>query len=234
MTQKVIFIAGIDTDIGKTIATGWYANKLTAQGFSVITQKMIQTGCEGIAADIITHRKIQGITLTDEDRVGITCPYVFAYPCSPHLAARLDQRSIQPEIIEKSTALLCQKYDYVLLEGAGGLLVPYNDQETTLDYIEQHSYPVILVTSGKLGSINHTLLSLEVCRYRQIQVLSLIYNQFPSKDKLIEQETQSYLQQYLQRHFPNTRFECLEYVEMEKVKEWDWVKNSNMKKDRDI
>lgn len=234
MTQKVIFITGIDTDIGKTIATGWYANKLTTQGYSVITQKMVQTGCEGIATDIMTHRNIQGIELTDEDRQGVTCPYVFSYPCSPHLAARLEQKTIQSEIIEKSTALLCQKYDYVLLEGAGGLLVPYHDNKTTLDYIEQHSYPVILVTSGKLGSINHTLLSLEVCRYRQIQVLSLIYNQFPGKDRLIEQETQSYLQGYLQQHFPDTKFECLEYVEMEKVKEWDWVKNSNMKKDRDI
>lgn len=214
MTRNVIFIAGIDTDIGKTIATGWYANKLAAQGYSVITQKMVQTGCEGIAADIITHRQIQGIELTDEDKQGITCPYVFAYPCSPHLAARLEQRSIQPEIIEQSTALLCQKYDCVLLEGAGGLLVPYNDTETTLDYIEQHQYPVILVTSGKLGSINHTLLSLEACHYRGIQVISLIYNQFPSTDKLIEQETQAYLQRYLQKHFPKTAFEFLEYVEV--------------------
>lgn len=213
MTRNVIFIAGIDTDIGKTIATGWYANKLAAQGYSVITQKMVQTGCEGIAADIITHRQIQGIELTDEDKQGITCPYVFAYPCSPHLAARLEQRSIQPEIIEQSTALLCQKYDCVLLEGVGGLLVPYNDTETTLDYIEQHQYPVILVTSGKLGSINHTLLSLEACHYRGIQVISLIYNQFPSTDKLIEQETQAYLQGYLQKHFPKTAFEFLEYVE---------------------
>lgn len=73
--------------------------------------------------------------------------------CLPILAARLEQRSIQPEIIEQSTALLCQKYDCVLLEGAGGLLVPYNDTETKLDYIEQHQFPVILVTSGVLTTL---------------------------------------------------------------------------------
>ncbi|QIM65881.1 dethiobiotin synthase [Mannheimia granulomatis] len=212
MTTNVIFIAGIDTNIGKTVATGWYAKKLATQGFSVITQKMIQTGCEKISDDIIAHRKIQGINLTEEDIQGITCPYVFRYPCSPHLAAQLEQQRILPEIITQSTELLSTKYDYVLLETAGGLLVPYNETETTLDYIQQQGHPLILVTSGKLGSINHTLLSLEVCKQRGINILSLIYNQYPSTDTIIEQETQRYLQQYLTQYFPTTSFECLGYI----------------------
>ena len=206
---QVIFISGIDTDVGKTVATGWYAQKLMAQGFSVMTQKMIQTGCQGVAADLLVHRQMQGIALTEDDRTGVTCPYVFAYPCSPHLAAKREQREILPETIEKSTALLAAKYDYVLLEGAGGLLVPYNDSETSLDYVQQRGYPVILVTSGKLGSINHTLLSLEVCQHRQIPVHTVIYNQYPQIDEIIEQETQQFLQRYLALNFPTTAFERL-------------------------
>ncbi|PRI66971.1 ATP-dependent dethiobiotin synthetase BioD, partial [Haemophilus influenzae] len=89
---KVIFISGIDTDVGKTIATGIYAKKLMEQGCSVITQKMIQTGCKNIADDLLVHRKIQGIDLTEEDLQGETCPYVFEYPCSPHLAAKRESR----------------------------------------------------------------------------------------------------------------------------------------------
>lgn len=212
---RVIFISGIDTDVGKTIATGWYAKKLMAQGYSVITQKMIQTGCEGIAADLLVHRQIQGIPLQPEDEQGITSPYVFAYPCSPHLAAKLEQRQIESKTIEKSTALLAQKYDYVLLEGAGGLLVPYNHQETTLDYVQKQGYPIILVTSGKLGSINHTLLSLEVCQHRQIPVHTVIYNQYPKIDDIIEQETQQYLRQYLATHFPTTKFDCLDEINVQ-------------------
>lgn len=212
MKDNVIFIAGIDTDIGKTIATGWYAEKLAKQGFSVITQKMVQTGCEGISADILIHRKIQGVALTEDDKQGITCPYVFSYPCSPHLAARLECCAILPEIIAKSTALLSKKYDYVLLEGAGGLLVPYNETQTTLDYVQKQGYPLILVTSGKLGSINHTLLSLEVCKQRNIRVQAVIYNEYPSVDTLIETETKVYLQRYLAREFPQTQFEQLGYV----------------------
>ena len=211
---KVIFVSGIDTDVGKTVATGIYAKKLMEQGFSVITQKMIQTGCKNIADDLLVHRKIQGIDLTAEDLRGDTCPYLFEYPCSPHLAAKLEGREINEKIIEKSTALLAEKYDYVLLEGAGGLMVPYCDEATTLHYIQSNNYPLILVTSGKLGSINHTLLSLEACRSHGVPVLSVMYNGYPEYDSIISQETQGYLKGYLKKYFPETGFECFERIEI--------------------
>lgn len=214
MMDNVIFISGIDTDVGKTIATGLYAKQLMEQGFSVITQKMIQTGCQDIAEDLLVHRKIQGIALTEEDLNGITCPYLFDYPCSPHLAAKRAGKNIDPKTIEKSTALLAEKYDYVLLEGAGGLMVPYNEQETTLDYIQKHDYPLVLVTSGKLGSINHTLLSLEACRTRNIQVQRVLYNLYPEYDPVISEETQRYLKQYLAQHFPKTDFDTFGKIVM--------------------
>lgn len=207
---QILFVSGIDTEIGKTIATGVYAKKLMEQGFSVITQKMIQTGCEKYSDDILMHRKIQQIALTEEDLSGITCPYLFRYPCSPHLAAAMENQQIDPDYITEKTQLLATRYNYVLLEGAGGLAVPYRQQETTLDFIAKYQYPLILVTSGKLGSINHTLLSLMACQSRNITVHSVIYNRFPEKDALIEQDTQQYLQRYLQQHFPKTEFVLLE------------------------
>ena len=211
---KVIFVSGIDTDVGKTVATGIYAKKLMAQGFSVITQKMIQTGCKNIADDLLVHRKIQGIDLTEEDLQGDTCPYLFEYPCSPHLAAKLEGREINEKMIKKSTALLAEKYDYVLLEGAGGLMVPYCEEATTLDYIQSNSYPLILVTSGKLGSINHILLSLEACRSHGVLVLSVMYNGYPEYDPIISEETQGYLKHYLEKHFPETGFEYFGRIEI--------------------
>ncbi|TDQ58036.1 dethiobiotin synthase [Mesocricetibacter intestinalis] len=209
MQGKVIFISGIDTDVGKTVATGMLAKKLMLQGFSVITQKMIQTGCRDISEDILLHRKIQGIELTEEDHQGITCPYLFSYPCSPHLAAKLENVQILPEKIQKSTALLSEKYDYVLIEGAGGLMVPYYRYDTTMDYLAARGYPLVLVCSGKLGSINHSLLSLEVCKQRNIRLQTLIYNQYPDEDKLIAGETRAYLQDYLALHFPQASFEVM-------------------------
>ncbi|MDH3001443.1 dethiobiotin synthase [Chelonobacter oris] len=204
--KQILFVSGIDTDVGKTLATGFYANRLTAQGLTVITQKLVQTGCQGIAEDIQTHRKIQKIPLQQWDHNGTTCRYVFGYPCSPHLAAAWEGRQLDLEQLTADTQTLSSHYDVVLIEGAGGLAVPLNREITTLDYLARQRYPLILVTSGKLGSINHTLLSLEVCQRRDIPLQAVIYNQYPQIDPIIETETQRYLQGYLARHFPSAEF----------------------------
>lgn len=203
---KILFISGIGTDVGKTVATGVLARSLAAQGHSVITQKMVQTGCTGIAADLLTHRRIQGIGLLPEDRDGTTCPYVFAHPCSPHLAAALEQREIDETRINETTETLAARYDYVLLEGAGGLAVPYAEGKTVIDYIAARGYPVVLVTSAKLGSINHTLLSLEACQTRGIALHTLVYNHYPQSDPLISENTRAYLQNHLAAHFPQAQW----------------------------
>lgn len=86
------------------------------------------------------------------------------------------------------------------------MAVPYNSQQTTLDYIVEQQLPLILVTSAKLGSINHTLLSLIVCQQHKIEMEAVIYNTYPLEDEKIAKSTQLYLQQYIKQHFPNTEF----------------------------
>lgn len=100
----------------------------------------------------------------------------------------------------------------VLLEGAGGLMVPLTTELLTIDYIAQHQFPVILVTSGRLGSINHTLLSLEALKQRDLNLHALVYNlKDESKDPLISKDTADYLKAYLTKHFPNAQ-----WIELEK------------------
>ena len=193
MKGTVLFITGIDTNIGKTFATGMIACALAEKGKKVITQKMIQTGCTEVSEDIEMHRKIQGIPFTEEDKAGLTCPYIFTYPCSPHMAAAKDGRRIDLETITQATRRLRETYEYVLLEGAGGLMVPNDMESLTIDYVKEQAYPLILVTSGKLGSINHTLLSLYACERYGIEVKAIVYNQYPSIDPLIEANTLEYL-----------------------------------------
>ena len=190
---KVYFISGIDTSVGKTAATGAIAKALAQAGKRVITQKMIQTGCEQVSEDIEEHRRIQGIPFTEEDREGWTCPYIFSYPCSPHMAAAKDGRTIDLQVITQATERLRERYEYVLLEGAGGLMVPNDFQSLTIDYIRDQGYPLILVTSGKLGSINHTLLSMFAAEQYGIPVKAIVYNQYPHIDALIEANTLEYL-----------------------------------------
>lgn len=206
MEGKVLFITGIDTNIGKTYATGILARSLAEKGKKVITQKMIQTGCHEISEDIEMHRQLQQIPFTEEDKEGLTCPYIFTYPCSPHMAAALDKRPIDLSVITQATRRLQEKFDYVLLEGAGGLMVPTHPGLLTIDYIKEQRYPVLLVTSGKLGSINHTLLSLYACKQYGIPVKAILYNLFPDTDPAITQNTQDYLIQYLEKEFPATSF----------------------------
>lgn len=161
MESNIYFISGIDTDAGKSYCTAWYAKQLSLNGQRIITQKFIQTGNTGHSEDIDLHRRIMGTGYLPEDKEGLTMPEIFSYPCSPHLAAHIDNRPIDFNKIERSTQELARRYDTVFIEGAGGLMVPLTEEYLTIDYIAEKKYPLIFVTSGKLGSINHTLLSLE-------------------------------------------------------------------------
>lgn len=206
MKRNVYFVSGIDTNIGKSYATGYLAKQWISEGKRTITQKFIQTGNVGYSEDIELHRQIMGIAHTYEDRQEITLPEVFSYPASPHLAAKIDNRAIDFEKIERATNALSQNFDAVLLEGAGGLMVPLTDDLLTIDYIAQKGYPLIFVTSGKLGSINHTLLSFEAIKSRGIELDTLVYNLYPSQgDRVILEDTLSYITTYLEQHFPATK-----------------------------
>lgn len=205
--SKVFFVSGIDTNIGKSYATGYLAREWNKDGVRTITQKLVQTGNTGMSEDIELHRGIMGCGLLDADREGLTMPEIFTYPCSPHLAAEIDRRTIDFDKINRATKILSESYDAVLLEGAGGLMVPLTRDLLTIDFVARQGYPLILVTSGRLGSINHTLLSLEAIERRGIQLHSLMYNLYPEcEDRLIQADTLNYLQTYLQRHFPKARF----------------------------
>ena len=109
------------------------------------------------------------------------------------MAAAKDGRRIDLDTITQATRRLRETYEYVLLEGAGGLMVPNDMESLTIDYVKEQAYPLILVTSGKLGSINHTLLSLYACERYGIEVKAIVYNQYPSIDPLIEANTLEYL-----------------------------------------
>lgn len=194
---KVYCVTGIDTDIGKTIATGLLACSFRQNGIKTITQKIVQTGCVGLSEDIIRHRRLMGIELLPADHRGLTCPYVFPVPCSPHLAARLAEEEIDCEVIRRSTATLLTEFDLVLLEGAGGLMVPLNGQCTLLDYLQREKYPIILVTSSRLGSINHTLSALELASRRNIEVAAIIYNCLAETDRRIVVDSREVFGKYM-------------------------------------
>ncbi|RNA65621.1 ATP-dependent dethiobiotin synthetase BioD [Prosthecochloris sp. ZM_2] len=191
----VIAVSGIDTGVGKTVATGMMARALLQSGYRVMTQKMVQTGCSGIAEDVVEHRRLMGVGMQDVDHEGLTCPFVFGCPASPHLAAAIEGREVDPAVITRATRRLEERYEPVLLEGAGGLMVPLNKTTLLIDYLAQSRYPLVLVSSSRLGSINHTLLSLEACSARGIRVAALLYNRFSDASDTIAEDTRSVLEE---------------------------------------
>lgn len=213
--HQAIFVSGIDTDAGKTYATAYYAMMLKQEGHSVITQKFIQTGCRDTSEDIEAHRRLMNVGVMPEDEAGITAPVIFTYPASAQLAARLDGCSVDLSKIEQATDTLLERYDRVLIEGAGGLLVPITDDYFAIDYVAEHHLPLILVTNGRLGSINHTLLSLEAIAHCGIELRAVIYNQHFDTDAIIAQDTTEFIHRYLSKHFP-----AAEYILMPEHGQW--------------
>lgn len=201
---KVWFVSGTDTDVGKTVATGWLAAKWIHQGYETITQKLIQTGSKEGSPDISLHRELMQKEFP-EDQEGLTAPEVFTYPASPHMASQIDSREIDFEKILKATATLSERYERVLVEGAGGLMVPLTPKLLTIDFVAQQQWPVIFVTSGKLGSINHTLLSFEALKTRGMVLSHVIFNDWHLlPDEKIDEDTFAFLAKWLHREWPET------------------------------
>ena len=202
----ITFVTGTGTDVGKSYATGWLAKKLLEKGKRVITQKLVQTGNKTESEDIELHRRIMGIPMTSYDKLHITAPLIFTYPCSPHLAAAMDDRELDMKIAEQATEALSGVYDKVIVEGAGGIMVPLGERYLTLDYILNNKLPVIVVVGGELGSINHALLTLELMRLKGAEIYGVVYNPFFDKDKKIAPETRRYLRDWVAEFLPGTKF----------------------------
>lgn len=204
--SQAYFVSGIDTDAGKTYVTGYIARRLMEEGKRVITQKFIQTGNTDMSEDIVKHREIMGTGLLPVDLDHTTAPVIFTYPASAQLAARIDGREIDLDVIDRATERLKSLYDIVLIEGAGGLAVPITDTFMAIDYAESRNLPIILVTNGVLGSINHTILSLEAIRSRGIQLAAVLYNEHFDTDAVIAEDTRGFISRYVARNFPDARF----------------------------
>lgn len=198
--MNVFFITGIDTGIGKSIITGLLARFLRSFKVNYITAKLIQTGCDDMSEDITAHRKLEGIELLDEDIAKTTCPYIFKFPASPHLAAEMEGCTIDPEHIVKCVNKLAGSCDCVLLEGAGGLMVPLTRDLLTADFIAAQGYSLIVVSSSRLGSINHTLLTLEAAINRNIPIAGVIYNEFPPEKPEIADDSKSIIKGWMKKH----------------------------------
>lgn len=170
-----IFITGTDTGVGKTLVCGCLAGYLREQGRQVITQKWVQTGCSEFPEDLILHRRLGGLEEITELDDALN-PYRFAFPASPHLAAAREGASIDPEVIANAYRQLGGRFDLVLVEGAGGALVPLTGDMLIIDLVARLGLAALVVVRNGLGCINHALLTIEALRNRHIPLAGLVFN----------------------------------------------------------
>lgn len=196
---KVWFVSGIDTGIGKTVATGAMLRWLLGRGADATSMKLVQTGCDGAAEDLAAHRAACGLGGTADDREGLTAPQIFKFPSSPVLSARLEGREVDVEKIASCAAELARRHDIVLAEGAGGMLVPMADGFFAADLAAREGWPLVLVTCGRLGSLNHTLLSLEAAKARGMAVAGVVFNEWPQADPEIAADTKAEILRHMER-----------------------------------
>jgi dethiobiotin synthase len=174
-----IFITGIDTGIGKTYVARLLLEGLAAGGQTVTYMKPVQTGCtrdsgNNLCAPDFDYVMKNGAVMPAEldDHV----PYRFEPACSPHLAASLAGVTISLEHIRKKFARVSDKKSITIVEGAGGVLTPLSETTSMLDLMLHLRLPVVLVTSPRVGTINHTLLTVESLAKREIVPAGIVVN----------------------------------------------------------
>ncbi|MGJ7919035.1 dethiobiotin synthase [Neobacillus sp. LXY-4] len=189
------FITGTDTDVGKTVITALLAAYFRKQQKQVLPYKPVQSGGIDVAGNLVAPDvELYQLAIPTLNE-GEANTYLFKMPSSPHLAAKEEKVEILPMKIIDHFKMLEQKYDTVLVEGAGGLIVPL--QETgycMLQLIQELSIPVILVARAGVGTINHTVLSVMALRAAGIEVAGIILNRLGLEDLKVEQDNKKMIE----------------------------------------
>jgi len=154
-------ICGTDTDIGKTLISSFFV-----RGLNSFYWKPIQSGIESQT----DSQTVEILSQVSKEKM-IKEAYVFTKPLSPHWAAEIDQKTINFDMLR-----LPKVKESLIVETAGGLMVPITRNFLQIDQIKQWNLPVILVCKSSLGTLNHTLLSIEALKRRNIEILGLIVN----------------------------------------------------------
>ena len=190
---KGIFVTGTDTGVGKTVVAASLLATLRASGIAAAPMKPVQTGAVKAEAgwrapDLDLCLAAAGMDVTPDDYRDMT-PCCFALPASPHLAAREEGGTVSiPEIV-RAFERLAERFEVVVVEGAGGLLVPLSETVTMLDLIRRLCLPVVLVSRTRLGTINHTLLSLRELERAACPAAGVIFcDTTPGEPGLIERD----------------------------------------------
>lgn len=197
MSAKTIFVCGTDTGVGKTFVTGALLALLNSQGVRAGGFKPLESGCSTHKnhfkrADAEFLKKMGRMP----EPIDLINPYAFREALAPGVAALIEKKSVSFSKIKKALSVLQENYDVVFVEGAGGLLVPLSGKKTNLDLIRYLKISVLLVARLGLGTLNHTLLTLEHLKRNRVKVLGVVLNEVTPQKSLAEKTNPAILKRY--------------------------------------
>jgi dethiobiotin synthetase len=187
------FVTGTDTEVGKTLVSGALIAKLREQKINAIGFKPVVAG---------TYKDARGTTLNEDlETLRIAsdlghnelslCPYVLDQPFAPHLVAAQQGLKLEMSVITKAFQTVQQHTDCVVVEGAGGLLIPLNEDEDLGGFAKKIDLPIVLVVGMKLGCLNHALLTHEVMKVRNLKIAGWIANTLAEEMPLLQENLQT-------------------------------------------
>lgn len=180
--SKGIFVTGTDTEVGKTIVSAIIVKQLREEGINVGVMKPVSTGSR---KDAIYLKKTAGVG----DSLEIINPLFLKKPLAPFVAARIDKKKVDLERIWQAYKILKKKYDFLVIEGAGGLFVPVTKKVYIINIAKRFGFPLVIVSRPGLGTINHTLLSAYCARNYGLNVAGFVINYRKPYKKGIAEET---------------------------------------------
>jgi dethiobiotin synthetase len=186
-TAKGFFVTGTGTEVGKTVVAATLAHNLRRQGSTVAVFKPAVTGLDDPGeTDHALLRRAAGSEQSDDE----IAPYRYGPPASPHLAAAEAGDEIDPERLRTGARAAAAAADVLICEGVGGLLVPLSSSYLVRDFAADLGLPLVIAASPGLGTINHTLLTLESTRAAGLSVAAVVLTPWPEEPGAIESSNQ--------------------------------------------
>lgn len=173
-----IFITGTDTSVGKTAVAAGLAGALKKRGYSVGVMKPVQSGAAERNGELYSQDAEFLMAAVDKVEAGLACPVLLKEALAPAVAAQIKGKDIDLALIKDAYTELERQHDIVIVEGAGGIAVPLKDRLLISDLITYLGIPAIIVARSGLGTINHTVLTVEHAKSSGISVIGIVLNNY--------------------------------------------------------
>ena len=189
-TPTGIFITGTDTEIGKTVVAGGLAAALKAAGVDVGVMKPIASGGIEHKGGIVSEDAIflKGAAQVD-DALDLINPICLHHPLAPSVAAEIEGVSVDFRQIDNAFAELCQRHEFIVVEGVGGIAVPICEEMLVADMAQRFQLPLLIVARPNLGTINHTVLTVEFARSYNLEICGIVLNASQEESKGLAEKT---------------------------------------------